>query len=314
MAASFENPDSRALALAWLLRPSSDGNDDSDALDLETLDQWRQGALPAHRAAAVKRQLSHDPRMMRMLEELMTADDLLEDWEPEESAAAVGQATGIGVKLKRLSITVRDTLNQFDLRWGGAGLAVAAAGVIAVAILIPVFPEADFDQQLEGMLAAVEEPPDQILTWGPRIAIRGSGSTESATRYDSLQQLTKRAFANGIADGVGQLRARYPGWAALYSFETIDLSANCGQDDALCAKTIDLARISGTWAFVAYLQCRTPPQIQAQVPQAFAMLPSLTADWVRLDDSNPMAQQLKDLAANENPCFALDSFLKRWGR
>jgi anti-sigma factor RsiW len=142
MAERPDTPDPRALAIAWWCSRSSILDGDG-AVDLETLDQWRQGRLSPQRAADVKRQLGDDPRLMRMLEELIAADDVLQRWEAEAQTPA--QPFSAWPPLRQVVDQVRSRLR--DPIWAG-GLVVATASLVLVALL-PILIPLNVDRRLD---------------------------------------------------------------------------------------------------------------------------------------------------------------------
>jgi len=66
------------MGLGWLWsRPTS--SDSGELVDLETIDAWRRGLISAERGKEVMRQLANDPQLMRQLEELVAADELIRE-------------------------------------------------------------------------------------------------------------------------------------------------------------------------------------------------------------------------------------------
>ena len=68
--------DRHILGLGWWWARSA-LSDCDEPVDLETIDAWRKGLLSAKHRREVKRQLANDPRLMRQLEELIAADELV---------------------------------------------------------------------------------------------------------------------------------------------------------------------------------------------------------------------------------------------
>lgn len=306
MAASKYHPDSRELALAWLWsRPQPPDTDES--VDLETLDQWRQGRLGAARAAQVKRQLANDPRLMHMLEDLIAADELLREWDAEQSAS---QSRSLLTQIRQLIGSALSRLRE--PLWAGGLVAVAASVLLAV-ILLPVAKGPDFGGQLEGLYASIEVPDDgQVLPWGPRIALRGSAQTPATAESSTPEALAKQAFQTGVSEGLEQLAARFPGLELSAAEQLAQALPDCVAGDARCQRQLELARVTGHWALAAHLQCRATETSASA--EAFATLEALQTTWRELSPEHPLGVAVQAVSADQDTCMAIRQLLRAWGR
>jgi len=308
MATSPDAQDPRALAMAWFWsRPSS--ADVGDAVDLETLDQWRQGLLSPERSGQVKRQLADDPRVMRMLEELMAADDLVQHWAAEEEEA-VAPRPSLWARSRELAAEALSRL--LEPRWAG-GLVAATASVLFVAMLLPRLITPDLERGLNGLYAELDAPPEDLtLPWGPKIAMRGGPGADADAKLPERRRLAKRAFQAGMVDGMERLSARYP---------KVDLNVDgrlraerpdCAAGDRGCRELVDLAHATGGWALAAYVQCRASPAVDQ--PQALELLPALQKAWRKLPGGHLLGADVDAIVADQNPCEAVRLLLRAWGR
>lgn len=308
MAASQQDTqDPRALALAWLWsRPLSP--EAGEGVDLETLDQWRQGLLSPARSDQVKRQLANDPRLMRMLEELVAADDLLQQWGAEEQAAK--QESDAWTRLLRFA---GDTLSRlFEPRWVG-GLVAATAALLLVFILGPFLTEPDLNQKLEDVYAALDAPLEDLTPpWGPRIAMRDGPRTDPDAKLTESGRQAKRAFQAGMVEGMEQLRARYPALNLNPGDRLRGGLPECPVGDVACQRSVALARATGSWALAVYLQCRGSPS--PDQPRAIDLLAELQTAWSGLPDGHPLGDQVNTIVADQNPCKTVERLLRAWGR
>ena len=205
MAASPDTQDRCALALAWLWsRPPSP--EAGDAVDLETLDQWRQGLLTPERSNQVKRQLANDPRLMRMLEELVAADDLVQQWGAEEQAAT--QEPGAWTRLLRFAREVLSGLLEPRL---AGGLVAVAASLLLVVMLVPLVMAPDLAGELDDIFAALDAPPEDLsLPWGPKIAMRGGPAKGPRCHVDGVRTTGEARLPGGHGLGHGAAQRPVP--------------------------------------------------------------------------------------------------------
>ena len=341
MTTSQHTPDPRTLALAWLWsRPPSEAA--GDPVDLETLDQWRQGLLSPTRSAEVKSQLASDPRLMRMLEELVATDDLLNQWSAEEKATERGAdvwtflraraediwvllRTRVGEALSRLRDTRLDggliSMMASSTRWTApstfsrlaGGLVVVTASLVLVVVLVPTFTKSTLDRRLDNVYAALHAPSEELtLPWGPRIAMRGARRTERDTAAAASQRLAKRAFQAGMVERMAQLSDRYPG-SKLKPGDRLDSELpTCDPGGRACRQQVELAHTTGSWALAVYLQCQGTPA--ADQSKALDLLPQLNAAWRELAAGHPLGDQANAIAADQYPCGAVERLLRTWGR
>ena len=115
-----------------------------------------------------------------------------------------------------------------------------------------------------------------------------------------------------MVSGMEQLNARYP---------TPDLNPGnrlrgglpeCAAGDEACRHLVELAHATGSWALAVYLQCRGSPT--AGQPRALDLLPELRKAWRELPADHPLADEVSAIAADENPCGAVERMLRTWGR
>lgn len=307
MTAPQDTIDNRAVALAWLWSGTPSSVTD-DPVDLETLDQWRQGSLGAERSAQIKRQLADDPRLMQMLEDLVAADELMEQWTAED--ARLASSAGLWSQLRQIA---RDLLSSLrEPSWAG-GVVVAAAATVFVAILLTVARGPSLDAKLDGLYASLEMSGGEgMLPWGPRIALRGSPRVPIGPGPATPEEMARQAFQVGVIDGIEALRDRYPGldFSAAEHLPR-NLPACVGGDEG-CQRQAELARTTGRWALVAHLQCR---DAEASEPLgALTLLPALQTAWAEFSADDPLASAVQALSVDEAGCPAIREFLRSWGR
>lgn len=306
MAIPRHTPDAREMALAWLWsRPQAPDTDAS--IDLETLDRWRQGRLNAARAAQVKRQLANDPRLMRMLEELVAADELLGDWTAPDAPKG---SPSVWTQMRQVSGKALSRL--LEPLWVGGLIAVAASVLLAV-ILLPATKGPDFNGTLDELYAALELPPDaEVLPWGPRIALRGSVEAPTTAESATPEVLAKQAFQAGVSEGIEQLGARYPELEVRAAEQLARDLPDCVAGDSLCRRQLELARVTGRWALAAHLQCRATDS--AASPDAFATLDPLQTAWLELSPDHPLGSAVQAVSTAPDTCMAIRQLLRTWGR
>jgi hypothetical protein len=307
MGTSQNRLDPRELALAWLWsQPQTLTTDET--VDLATLDLWRQGRLSGERSALVKRQLARDPRLMRMLEDLVGADELLQQWAAEEIPAKPSFRWWPWIHGPLRSLLSR----LLDPLWAG-GLIAAAASVLAVVILLPVAQGPDLGGQFEELYASLEIPADgQVLPWGPRIALRGRAQPPSTVETAPPESLAKQAFQTGISEGLDELAARVPGLEVSAARQLARKLPECVAADKGCQQQLELARGTGRWALAAHLQCRAP---EASIsPEASTTLAALQSAWLELSPEHPLGSALLALSNADDQCAAIRQLLRTWGR
>lgn len=309
MARPQDRLDIHATALAWLWsRSPSPTAAAGEPVDLETLDQWRQGLLSADRSAQVKRQVADDPRLMRMLEDLVAADELVEQWTAEEKRHASGP--GLWSRLGRIA---RDLLSRLREPFWAGGLIVAAASTVFVAILVPIAQGPSLERQLDGLYASLEVTGDHdVLPWGPRIALRGSSRPPIGVDPPTPEALSKQAFQVGVVKGIKDLSGRYPAIDADAAEHLPRDLPNCAEGDEMCRRQVELAQATGRWALAAHLQCREAAAAEPLV--ALPLLPELQTAWTEVSPEHPLGTAMQALPIGETGCAAIRAFLRHWGR
>lgn len=310
MARPQDRLDIHATALAWLWsRSPSPTAAAGEPVDLETLDQWRQGVLSADRSAQVKRQVADDPRLMQMLEELVAADNLVEQWATEERRSA--SAPSLWSRLGRFA---SDQLSRLrEPVWAG-GLAVAVASTVFVVVMLPIAKGPSLDSQLDSLYASLEVAgDDEVLPWGPRIALRGGSSRPTiGVEHPTPEALSKQAFQVGVIEGIDQLSGRYPGLDFAAAQHLPSDRPDCGVGDKACRRQVELAQATGRWALAAHLQCREAAASEPLV--ALSLLPELQTAWTEVSPEHPLGTAIQALPVGETGCAAIRAFLRYWGR
>lgn len=307
MPVSPDTPEPRTLALAWLWsRPSSPTAD--DPVDLATLDQWRQGRLSSRRFAQVKRQIANDPRLMRLLEELVAADDLLRPLAAE--ARAPQQPFSTWVALRQLA---GSTLSHWrEPIWMG-GLIAVAASLFVAALLLPVATTPDFGQQLKGIYAELDVPEKELtLPWGPKIAMRGGSQPERDPEAEASWQMARQAFQAGMVEGIKHLKARFPGVTFDFADQLHRSPPQCAQGDEACRQGVDLAGMTGMWALAVHLQCLGSPG--PDLPKTLGLLPQLQSIWIDQSPGHPLGEVVQAVSPDLSACTAVGGMMRAWGR
>ena len=192
------------LAVSWLWT-RNDSADLASPVDLETLDQWRQGKLVGSRAAEVKRQLARDPRLMRMLEELIAAEEYLNEFERK------GIENARPSVLKKLKDWITNLLEPLrNPAWSG-GLAATAAALILVVILLPQNLGPDLGRELNDIYASIDEPADGLqVPWTPKLAVRGGQASQESQETADFEKILELSFQSGMVDAFNKLETRFP--------------------------------------------------------------------------------------------------------
>ena len=299
--------DPAALALAWL---SSRTQSFSAAtpVDLETIDQWRQGLLSEERSSVVKRQLAEDPRLMRMLEELLAADQLVENWDISEEVNPPSIE-----RLRHFSKSVRDFLSILLKPGPLVGFATASAALIVAVLLVPIKTTDSLEREIDDLFATVEVPTGGfVVPWRPRISIRGASDGAADGNLSQLEQLAKQAFQAGMVQGIHKL-ASGSSVADLNPDGRLAVElAACENESSTCEEVLALSQLTGTWAIAAFLECENPTDGPMSDP--FDLLPSLQDSWGSMGSQISLSNNVQLIGTAEEPCVELEEMLRVWGR
>lgn len=295
------------LGLGWLWsRPASP--DSGAPVDLETIDSWRRGLLGAKRRKEVKRQLANDPRLMRQLEELVAADELLREF--DASSQAHESKHNLLHAVRKL---VGETLAVLKRPALVGGLAASAVAVLLLVIVLPYQTSPNFGAQLDAFYANLDEPSEQIqVPWTPKIVIRSGTVEPEDTGEAKLNELLGQAFQSGMAEGIRRIESRFPDVRLnLGGYIRLDEPA-CHLDIGQCERQVELAKASGGWAVAAFLECQNPPDNKSL--EALALLPNLQHAWRDLSPENTLSKDIQAIATDSDPCQAAEELLLNWGR
>jgi hypothetical protein len=301
-----KDADRGLLGLGWLWsRDSSKGLD--DAVDLKTIDAWRKGLLSPGRREEVKRQLANDPRLMRQLEELIAADELIRELDTSEKAYEKNQSLIGSVRKRALEIV--EHLKQ--PAWVG-GLSASAAAIVLLVLIIPVTTTQGPYARLNEVYAGLNKPPESLqVPWTPKIVIRGDTTRPDDTPGTKLNDLLALAFQSGMAEGMRRIETRFPDVTLNPGGYVNPAGPECFEGINECEQLTELAKTSGSWAVAAFLECQDQPHNNAT--QALSLLGSLQQAW-RDSVENELSSDILAITVDGNICLAAKSLLRDWGR
>jgi hypothetical protein len=245
---------------------------------------------------------------MRMLEELVTANDLLRPRGAE--AGAPQRPFSAWAALRQLA---GYTLSRWhDPKWAG-GLIVVAASLLVAALLLPISTTPDFGQQLKSVYAELDVPAEELtLPWGPKIAMRGGVQPQLDAEAEASWQMARHAFQAGLIQGIEHLKARFPGVTTEFADRLHRDLPQCVEGDEACQQGVNLARMTGNWAFAMYLQCRGSPG--PDLPRALSLLPQLQSAWIDRLPGHPLSKEVQTITPDQSACTAVGSMIRAWVR